>query len=285
MRPLTPRLQTTTLPVAVPGASVDWQSASSPGRLAAMTTGVARRDAVGERDARDCRASRRRRRSGAACEVNERGPVEAPTVVTHGPPWSEVPAPGPELPAEALTEIPALNASRKASSTGSVYGEPPPEIEKLITLTPSVIACWTADTESEPKQPCTRQTRNVSMCAPGAMPQTGPRSTPYSTAEATQSPPAVVVVCVPWPSESRGEQTSRRVVAELLAVRADDRHVGRGLGVRADQLVVARERRTEMRDVGAVTELAALEAAGGCGDAGGRHHRVLGPDARVDHRR
>ena len=45
------------------------------------------------------------------------------------------------------------------------------------------------------------------MWAPGAMPQTGPRSTPYSIAEATQSPPAVVVVCVPWPSESRGEQT------------------------------------------------------------------------------
>src|SRR5215813_2491741 len=43
------------------------------------------------------------------------------------------------------------------------------------------------------------------MCAPGAMPQTGPRSTPYRMAEPTQSPPAVVVVCVPWPSESRGE--------------------------------------------------------------------------------
>ena len=39
------------------------------------------------------------------------------------------------------------------------------------------------------------------------MPQTGPRSTPYSIAEATQSPAAVVVVCVPWPSGSRGEQT------------------------------------------------------------------------------
>ena len=74
-------------------------------------------------------------------EANWRGPVEAPTVVTHGPPWSEVDAPGPLLPAEALTEIPALKASRKASSTGSEYGEAPPEIEKLITLTPSWIAC------------------------------------------------------------------------------------------------------------------------------------------------
>src|SRR3954454_24025537 len=111
-------------------------------------------------------------------ELNERGPVEAPTVVVHGPPWSEVAAPGPEWPAEALTEIPAFQASRKASSTGSVYGEPPPEIEKLITLTPSWIACCTAATESELKQPCTRQTRYMITCAPGAMPQTGPRWTP-----------------------------------------------------------------------------------------------------------
>ena len=130
-------------------------------------------------------------------EANWRGPVEAPTVVTHGPPWSEVDAPGPLLPAEALTEIPALKASRKASSTGSEYGEAPPEIEKLSTLTPSWIACCTALTESELKQPLTRQTRNMITCAPGAMPLTGPRSTPYRTAWSTRSPAAVVVVCVP----------------------------------------------------------------------------------------
>ena len=111
-------------------------------------------------------------------ELNERGPVEAPTVVTHGPPWSEVPAPGPLLPADALTEMPALTASRNASSTGSVYGWAPPEIEKLRTLTPSRIACWTADTESELKQPCDMQTRYMITCAPGAMPLTGPRWTP-----------------------------------------------------------------------------------------------------------
>ncbi len=110
--------------------------------------------------------------------MNERGPVEAPTVVTHGPPWSEVPAPGPLLPAAALTEIPALVASRNASSTGSEYGCAPPEIEKLITLTPSVIACCTAATESELKQPCAAQTRYMITWAPGAIPQTGPRSTP-----------------------------------------------------------------------------------------------------------
>src|SRR3954454_10461571 len=92
-------------------------------------------------------------------EVKARGPVDAPTVVTHGPPWSLVAAPGPELPAEALTEIPAWNASSNASSTASAYGLPPPEIEKLMTSTPSRIACWTAETLSEPKQPPARQTR------------------------------------------------------------------------------------------------------------------------------
>src|SRR5690242_9085261 len=76
-----------------------------------------------------------------------------------------------------------------------------------MTLTPSLIACWMAATESELKQPAAAQTRYVMMCAPGAIPQTGPRCTPYSTADWTQSPPAVVVVCVPWPSESRGEHT------------------------------------------------------------------------------
>ena len=141
MRPFMPRWQATILPVAVPAARVDWQSASSPGRLvAAMTTGVGVEmplvsvtpdwSNVAPPSAVRC-----------SVEANWRGPVEAPTVVTHGPPWSEVAAPGPALPADALTEIPALKASRKASSTGSVYGEAPPEIEKLITFTPSVIAC------------------------------------------------------------------------------------------------------------------------------------------------
>ena len=49
-----------------------------------------------------------------------RSDVDAPTVVTHGPPWLAVAAPGPSLPAEALTLIPAAVASRKASSTGSL---------------------------------------------------------------------------------------------------------------------------------------------------------------------
>src|SRR5262245_16942052 len=158
MRPLVPRWHSTTLPVALPGARVLSQIAVSTGRLAASTTGVGDEippvsvppgmSNVAPPSAVRCRV-----------EVKKRGPVEAPTVVTQGPPWSLVPAPGPELPADALTEIPAWNASRNASSTGSVYGFAPPEIEKLSTSTPSSIACATAATLSDEKHPAVRQTR------------------------------------------------------------------------------------------------------------------------------
>ena len=84
--------------------------------------------------------------------------VDAATVVTHGLRWSVVFAPGPELPAEAATKTPAAYASRKASSTGSLYGSLPPEIEKLITLTPSRMARPTAAAESDGKQPSAPQT-------------------------------------------------------------------------------------------------------------------------------
>src|SRR3954464_15304735 len=82
-------------------------------------------------------------------EEHDRADVEAPTVVSQGPAWSEVAAPGPELPAEAFTLMPAVAASRNASSTGSLYALLPPLMEKLMTSTPSRIACWTAATESE----------------------------------------------------------------------------------------------------------------------------------------
>ena len=40
-------------------------------------------------------------------DSKNRSDVDAATVVTHGPAWFAVPAPGPALPAEALTLIPA----------------------------------------------------------------------------------------------------------------------------------------------------------------------------------
>src|SRR5699024_6904874 len=72
--------------------------------------------------------------------ANARLVLDAPDAAIHGPVWAAVDAPGPELPADAATNTPALVASRKARSTGSCQGLSEPEIEKLITSTPSVTA-------------------------------------------------------------------------------------------------------------------------------------------------
>src|SRR5262245_29612985 len=130
-RAFTPRWHMTILPIADIAGSIDWQSAPSPGMLWASTTGVAEEmPSVSVTPGMSKLAPPSAVRWSV--DVKKRGPVEAPTVVTHGPPWSDVPAPGPLLPAEALTEIPAFVASRNAISTGSVYGCAPPEIEKLM---------------------------------------------------------------------------------------------------------------------------------------------------------
>ena len=50
--------------------------------------------------------------------------VLAATVVSQGDVLSSVAAPGPLLPAEAATKMPAEAADRKASSTGSSSGRP-----------------------------------------------------------------------------------------------------------------------------------------------------------------
>src|SRR5689334_7155301 len=137
MRPLVPRWQTTTLPVAAPTGGRLRQSGSF--HVAARTTGLPVSPAVivtpglSNVAVPSCRCR---------LETKKRSEVEAPTLVTHGLACATVAGPGPSLPADALTEMPALNASRNASSTASVYGSLPPEIEKLITSTPSAIACW-----------------------------------------------------------------------------------------------------------------------------------------------
>jgi hypothetical protein len=80
--------------------------------------------------------------------------VLAATVVIHGEALSSVDAPGPELPAEAETKMPADAAPKKAASVGDtvVVAEPPP-MEKLITSTPSATAWSIAATRSEFAQP------------------------------------------------------------------------------------------------------------------------------------
>ena len=54
---------------------------------------------------------------------------EAAVADVHGSRWLRVLAPGPLLPAEAATKMPASVALRKASEVASVHGETPPPIE------------------------------------------------------------------------------------------------------------------------------------------------------------
>ena len=77
----------------------------------------------------------------------------------------------------------------------------------------------------------------------------------------------------------------RRVVAELLSVGALNRHVRLREVVRADQLVVAGERRPEMGDVRAVTEVAVVERqrVRRSRQAPVDEVGALRPDAGVDH--
>src|SRR5438045_1300070 len=116
MRPFVPRTQTTILPVATPATRSDWHRASSGPpptfpRDVARTTGVGElmpfvRVTPGTSSVAPPSAVRWR------VDVKPRGPVEAPTVVSQGPPCAAVPASGPLFPADALMEIPAFVASR-----------------------------------------------------------------------------------------------------------------------------------------------------------------------------
>ena len=58
-----------------------------------------------------------------------RGLLVAATAAFHGAVLATVPAPGPSLPAEAETKIPASYAARKAASTTLFQGLSGPEIE------------------------------------------------------------------------------------------------------------------------------------------------------------
>src|SRR5436190_19717568 len=108
MRPMPwPRWQTTILPVKAPSGVALAQNGSLAGAAAALTTDVGvLMPAVSDTPTSD--------RVAASLAVRlivflkERLAVLAATVVTHGPRWATVSASGPELPAEAATNTPAL---------------------------------------------------------------------------------------------------------------------------------------------------------------------------------
>src|SRR5262245_54048948 len=196
-----PRWQTTTLPAKAPSGVAFAQNGSLYGASAALTIGVgAERPAVSDVPVSVSVLS-------PAVTVTEfrkaRFAVLAATVVVHGSRCPTVSAPGPSLPAEAATNTPALYASRNAIDTASLYGLFPPPIEKLITLTPSWIAFWTAAAESLEKQPSSPQTLYIITCARGAIPEIVPRETPKMLAATPRFPAAVLDVCEPWPLSYR----------------------------------------------------------------------------------
>ncbi len=99
------------------------------------------------RDAAECSACWRRRAGAGRVELkpSTRSCVtrrrSAPTV----PWWSEVPAAGPLLPAEARDEdAGVVRAEEARRSSASVHGEPPPEIEKFMTSTMPSATAWLA---------------------------------------------------------------------------------------------------------------------------------------------
>src|SRR4051794_33036151 len=120
MRALSPRRQSTTLPVTFAGSSVPaLQSARSPAgapgspAAAASTTGVSGSALVTDAPLIvNCSLAP----LTVTVEMNARAIVLAPTVVSHGTEAGEptVPAPGPSLPAELATKTPAPEAARYA---------------------------------------------------------------------------------------------------------------------------------------------------------------------------
>ena len=78
-----------------------------------------------------------------------RSRVPAATDISHGVLCATVDAPGPSLPAEVDTNTPAWAAPKNAASTASTELVRLPEIEKLITSAPSVVASSMACTLSE----------------------------------------------------------------------------------------------------------------------------------------
>ena len=146
-----------------------------------------------------------------------------------------------------------------------------------MTLTPSRIACWTAATESELKQPLHEadavldhvrargdaadraaldavERRRGDAVAGGG--RRGVRAVTLGVARASTR--AVVSLQNSWPSE--------------LVVR----HVRLRHGVGADQLVVAGERRAEVGDVRAVAEVAVADRQQAAGGAGRPRWRSIG---------
>ena len=153
-RAIAPRMQTTILLSTAAGSSVPGtQSSASSGSSPARAASAAFTSAVLPTPLSMIEAPLILVPSPRTTVPSKAAWVLAPTVVSHGLAWSRVVAPGPELPADAATKIPAWVALRKASSSESSSGLGPPPMLKLITSTPSMTAWSMAESMSKLKHP------------------------------------------------------------------------------------------------------------------------------------
>lgn len=150
-------------------------------------------------------------RGGVPGPVSDRpGPtikswVDAATDVTQGPRWLTLPTGlvtvGLVFPADAATKVPLPTASRNLRSLSLLlHGEVPPEIEKLMTSTPSAIALLMPAAISAPPQLLVAQTLYWWMAAHGATPDMETPSGRLGAGVTVLSmvlPATVLAVCTP----------------------------------------------------------------------------------------
>ena len=220
------------------------------------------------------------RAASASTRTRGSGSTRPPWSPT-GDRWFAVPAPGPCCrPTRRRTRRPRRRRGTPAPP-GRCTGRCRREIEKLITLTPSRIACPTAAAESERSSPSRRRPCTPTPRRPARRRCSGPRSTPNTGADRDQLPAAVDAVWVPWPSESRA-------VPVLLAVgwrvvRYVDRNAAPPI-----ELAVAAEQRRRPGSSGLSPKSQVRGRAVGLRRRGRQvaavgERRVLRPDAAVEH--
>ena len=236
---------------AAPAARSDWQSASST----AAGLGERRRhhdrgrrgDAVGQRHARNVerRAAVRGQvqRGGERARAGRGADRRHPRAAVVGRRRTRAAVAGRGVDRDACVERVEERELDRVACTGCA----PPEIEKLITLTPSAIACCTADDRVGAEAAAARGRRGTrSRGRPGRYRRPGrARRRRGRPRRRSRRQPSSSCAC--RGPRSRAASTSRSCCCRTPGRGADVRHVGGGLGVGADQLVVARERRAEMR--------------------------------------
>ncbi len=153
-RSLIPRSQTTTLPSTLSGSSTPPRKhraaacLSSPG-AAALAALISR---VCGNLSWVIEAPRIARPLPRTIVFSRLTWVAAATVVSHGLLCATVDTSGPLLPAEVATKMPASAAPSNAISTGSTTVSVTPEIDMLMTSTPSLTASSIASRMEELKQ-------------------------------------------------------------------------------------------------------------------------------------